>query len=374
MPRVLEVMKQMAIKQIIVYDLGGYMNAVSEIADNICIIEKRNAMIPPILWFRGLSNLSHALIPSIFRTGTRAGRIQSDMNYTSLHHAEDIRTQHYIAKNFHLLEAEPSSRVEWLEVMQHHQLNTRVLDWSESSIHSLLFAIEAFFDGQRFSAEKRQKCVPCVWVLDPQKLNKKILEMIAADTNLQESLIEQLDFSKTDQTNIINMMQKHCSFESYAESKETKHIDYIFNLSSINDDLFRNGSKFKSILKVGEGMNPYYFFLSRIYSDGYLLGNRKLPPLCVVHPYHSERIKAQKGVFSIFPFYEEQSGDEKLRKFGYNPDAMEYNAVARECLTQILIRNPQKIALQLMQNGMNDSWLYPEMPIVSSEIENHRIF
>ena len=44
--------------------------------------------------------------------------------------------------------------MEWLEVMQHHQVNTRVLDWSESSIHSLIFAVEAFFDAGRFADKK----------------------------------------------------------------------------------------------------------------------------------------------------------------------------------------------------------------------------
>ena len=50
-------------------------------------------------------------------------------------------------------------------------------------------------------------------------------------------------------------------------------------------------------------MNSVYYVLGRIYSDGYILEDRKIPPLAVVHPYHSERIKAQKGVFTVFPFY-----------------------------------------------------------------------
>ena len=52
---------------------------------------------------------------------------------------------------------------------------------------------------------------------------------------------------------------------------------------------------------------------------------------------------------------------------------MDHNSMAQDCLCQIMIKNPQKIVLQLMENGMNESWLYPEMPIVSSEIENHMV-
>ena len=62
-----------------------------------------------------------------------------------------------------------------------------------------------------------------------------------------------------------------------------------------------------------------------------------------------------------------------MRKYQLNPDAMDHNSMAQDCLCQIMIKNPQKIVLQLMENGMNESWLYPEMPIVSSEIENHMV-
>lgn len=55
-------------------------------------------------------------------------------------------------------------------------------------------------------------------------------------------------------------------------------------------------------------------------------------------------------------------------------DAMEYNPYARDCLHKIIVSNPQKVAGELMANGINVSWLYPELPIVANEIEYHRIF
>lgn len=360
----------MSIDKRIVHDLGEYMNTITDITQ----VNMVQTLKPPILWFRGMNNVGYSLVPSVFRTDTRAKRLSKDINYTRLHYAEDIRTQHYIAKNYHLLASEPSSRVEWLEVMQHHQVNTRVLDWSESSIHSLLFALEVFFDKNRFNEEQRKTCVPCVWVLNPQKLNKKIVNHLAGDKDMIEDLLKDLNINLKEKKTIMKKMQIYKNLNKYAETKETGHIDYIFNISSINDEIFRDRIRIKELLKNGEVLNPLYYFLARIYSDGYLLSERKLPPLCVVHPYHSERIRAQKGVFSVFPFYEEQKADDVLRKNKINPDAFEHNLMAQDCLCQILIRNPQKIALQLMGNGMNDSWLYPEMPIVSSEIENHKIF
>lgn len=359
----------MALKQICVSSLGEYMQQVAKFAGQYA----NSPVSPPILWFRGQSNAGYSLIPSLFRTKARAEKKTALGNYTKLHYAEDIRTQHYIAKNYHLLSKEPSSRVEWLEVMQHHQVNTRVLDWSESSLHSLLFALEPFFDGIKYKEDARKKCVPCVWALLPGMLNKKTMEHLQKDTDLQKLLLDDLGIRIRDRKRILNNLKKYGEFTTYSQTDETNHIDYIFNLSSINDELLRDRSRMKELLLQGDVINPYYYLLARIYSDGHVLKNRELPPLCVVHPYHSERIKAQKGVFSVFPFYEEQPLDSVLRENDINPDAMEYNGMAADCLCQILIKNPQKVAAEMLENGMNDSWLYPEMPVVSSEIENHRI-
>ena len=78
-----------------------------------------------------------------------------------------------------------------------------------------------------------------------------------------------------------------------------------------------------------------YYFLIKIYSMGYILKDRVLPPLCVVHPYHSERIKAQRGFFSVFPHYREQERDQDLRDMQIVPDAMENNETAQKHLYKI---------------------------------------
>lgn len=368
-------------------DLSEYFEAVNMITNNIKSPKRtgetnkqgKDVYHPPVLWFRGIDSMQHSLIPSLFRTKTRVSRVKNfDADYSALHYAEDIRTQHYIAKNYHFFQSEPSSRVEWLEVMQHHNAKTRVLDWSESSIHSLLFAIEMFLDNSKYNEQIRDKAVPCVWVLEPAELNRKIflyLRKLINDNNAEIlKLIDEMSYTASERNQVLKNFKRFSCFDIFDQTQETAHLDYILDLSAINDEILRDRQRLKKLLLSGDIVNPYYYLLSRIYSDGHILTNRKLPPLAVVHPYHSERIKAQRGVFTVFPFYNEEDDDEACREIGFNPDAMDNNEEARKVLHRIVIGNPRKVAYELMQNGMNDSWLYPELPVVSSEIENHQIY
>lgn len=357
----------MPVKTYFAESLGEYFDIISKASNNT------DAERPEILWFRGVSRASHCLIPAIFRTSTRA----DGETYTKLHYAEDIRTQHYVAKNYHYFSSPPSSKLEWLEVMQHHGVKTRALDWSESSVHSLLFSLEAFFDNKRYCDEERQKWVPCVWVLKPGSLSEKIHEMLFQDKELQEQILEEV-FPSMSRFKIRKIVKLEGKFwektGDIRDIKDIEHLNYILNLSAVSNGIHRNRKRIEEELKQGKLHTPFYFFVSRIYSDGFVLKKRKLPPIPIVQPYHSERIKAQKGVFTVFPFYGEQRGENKLREMGMNPDALENNKAASECMVKIVISNPQKVAYQLMENGMNDSWLYPELPIVANEIENHRIY
>ena len=133
------------LKEFKVRDIGEYVKAITEID-----AEQKYRM-----WFRGQSDYSWGLVPSVQR--------KSGMG----EHYEQ-----YIATNFmiHTMRLNPNApqrydRASWLTLMQHYGLPTRLLDWSESPLVALYFAL---------SSDKNAKTDAAVWVLNPRKLNEKV--------------------------------------------------------------------------------------------------------------------------------------------------------------------------------------------------------
>src|SRR5687767_3969320 len=83
------------------------------------------------LWYRGHADASWQLVPSVFRR-----RDSSDAEPVLIEHfvrAAPIRYAHCPAKN---------DRAAWLQLMQHYRLPTRLLDWTQSPLVALFFAVE----------------------------------------------------------------------------------------------------------------------------------------------------------------------------------------------------------------------------------------
>jgi hypothetical protein len=118
-------------------------------------------------WFRGHADASWTLQPSLYRmekvSGLGAGY------YTEAHLLDTFKLR---ARRY--LDHEPRSDWEWLFEMQHHGLPTRLLDWTESYLVALYFAVRDA-DGNHDAA---------VWATNPWWINHEALgeyELFPAD-------------------------------------------------------------------------------------------------------------------------------------------------------------------------------------------------
>jgi hypothetical protein len=107
-------------------------------------------------WFRGHGDASWALEPGWYRPPPSRAAGSAYYSEAQLLQTFKLRAPTY-------LERLPASDWEWLFLMQHYGLMTRLLDWTEGSLIALYFAVR----------DNAGDCDAAVWAMSPWWLNKQ---------------------------------------------------------------------------------------------------------------------------------------------------------------------------------------------------------
>jgi hypothetical protein len=106
------------------------------------------------IWFRGHGDASWSLVPGVFR------QPYASVREDRFRHEFVLRAQPYLRE----VTALPASDWDWYFLMQHYGVPTRLLDWTQSALVALYFAVQP----------ASQRADGCVWVLDPHAVNSRL--------------------------------------------------------------------------------------------------------------------------------------------------------------------------------------------------------
>ena len=127
-------------------------------------------------WFRGHGRRYWTLVPSLAR---KAKHLE----------AESALIKRFMQNAVPHLDSPLREEWEWLFLMQHHRAPTRLLDWSESPLTALFFAV---------SDDKHKRAAGAVWCLDPIALNK--------EANIDFKFTSEIPAFGTDTTTMANYL------------------------------------------------------------------------------------------------------------------------------------------------------------------------
>ena len=125
------------------------INSIEEFLDGL-----RETTVESIVWFRGQARTCWKLIPNIARETEAHPKGAMDL--------ESAAIKRFKQNAGAFLTKYPEDTWQWIFLMQHHRALTRLLDWSESPLVALYFALE----------KGHEKHDAAVWCLDPMRLNE----------------------------------------------------------------------------------------------------------------------------------------------------------------------------------------------------------
>lgn len=312
-------------------------------------------------WFRGQSNYKYKLLPSIFRQGPA-------FNHCAMDEAamvRDFKRAHPEHRHTH------KDHYEWLSLMQHYGLPTRILDWSTNILVALFFATEM----NENTKEGRPETDGAVYVLDPVVFEPTGQQFIMIKDD--EGIIDAMDTQS---------LYRHCLHVLVQLSEkglpQDAHYSFVFQLSAgeefetkaLTTKVFKEipSIMFDSYPPLDKGhISQVRLKLTRgrSYFEGFGAFFERVPFWLgkgaeLALPHLNNRIRAQHGVFT-------QHGGKYLdgvEVVKFIPPEEQWS----DHLIKIKIPATckQRLIKELAYAGITKSTLFPDLEHVAESIKN----
>ena len=134
------------------------------------------------VWFRGLRNIGRQNVPTFYRNGCRV--------------EDEIYLMNLFKQNSHEFLAQiPASEWEWMFLMRHHNMPSRLLDWTENPLVALYFSVRP---------KENTNDDGVLWCLLPTRLNRLSLDWPDDDYSLPMFTLNDAEYTRAE-NDIINL-------------------------------------------------------------------------------------------------------------------------------------------------------------------------
>lgn len=264
------------------------------------------------VWLRGHSSAAYRLTPSVLRDTIplvsplgqplKGNEIIRAGGVTDTGPSPERMLDDFKRRALPFVDMVPRNDFEWLFLMQHHGVPTRLLDWTTNALVALYFAIDGvkvepkpFVESDtdaEASLDEFDWGSAAVFLMNPTKMNQ----------TLHDGVRDPVDVAA-----------KYDHWYPYSRPME---------------------------IKSGE-INTY-------------------PPICIVAPQVSQRIRAQAGLFTLH---------------GTNLEPLDFYTVTRPLISKILIPHSAALTIrsELHTVGITPSFIFPDLDGVAREVRENEL-
>lgn len=288
------------------------------------------------LWYRGQKDASYTLLPSIMRETTVN---KKDFNYLAQYQRYQFGEFKFRADGApEMNDGYNYGMSDYLALMQHYEVKTNLMDWSEDAFTALYFALKDIMDDEKDKADKDA----VLWIFSPKLYNEARKYMIQNDA-MKEPCTEAVFRSSLNTITGYDGMIPNISVD------QNERLYDMFLLGNIEyESSNRYGYRNKIVLSGGEEI-------------AYL-------PLAVYTSRLNPRVRTQSGIFVAFNLYAEPSIEKEYNYMGLDKVQEYYlNQCSRKnkqaFLYKIVIdKNAVQELTDCLKNvGINRSRIYPEL-------------